>query len=49
MAHEENPDFFKGRGAQVNTHNKFLKKQVRFRTRGGARRAHARKFGNAAF
>jgi DNA repair photolyase len=25
MAHEENPDFFKGRGAQVNTHNKFLK------------------------
>lgn len=25
MSHEENPDFFKGRGAQVNTHNKFLK------------------------
>jgi len=25
MAHEDNPDFFKGRGAQVNTHNKFLK------------------------
>lgn len=25
MAHEENPDFFKGRGAQVNTHNKFIK------------------------
>jgi DNA repair photolyase len=25
MAHEENPEFFKGRGAQVNTHNKFLK------------------------
>jgi DNA repair photolyase len=25
MAYEDNPDFFKGRGAQVNTHNKFLK------------------------
>jgi DNA repair photolyase len=25
MAHEENQEFFKGRGAQVNTHNKFLK------------------------
>ncbi|WPU94434.1 PA0069 family radical SAM protein [Mucilaginibacter sabulilitoris] len=25
MAQEENPDFFKGRGAQLNTHNKFLK------------------------
>lgn len=25
MAHEDNPEFFKGRGAQVNTHNKFLK------------------------
>jgi DNA repair photolyase len=25
MPHEENEDFFKGRGAQVNTHNKFLK------------------------
>jgi DNA repair photolyase len=25
MSHEENPDFFKGRGAQVNIHNKFLK------------------------
>lgn len=25
MAHQDNPDFFKGRGAQVNTHNKFLK------------------------
>jgi DNA repair photolyase len=25
MSHEENSDFFKGRGAQVNTHNKFLK------------------------
>jgi DNA repair photolyase len=25
MSHEGNPDFFKGRGAQVNTHNKFLK------------------------
>jgi hypothetical protein len=25
MAHEENSDFFKGRGAQVNTHNRFLK------------------------
>src|SRR5476649_2162917 len=25
MAHEDNSDFFKGRGAQVNTHNKFLK------------------------
>jgi len=24
MAFETNPDFFKGRGAQVNTHNKFL-------------------------
>ena len=27
MAHEENPEFFKGRGAQVNIHNKFLKKK----------------------
>src|SRR5476649_2323358 len=25
MPHENNNDFFKGRGAQVNTHNKFLK------------------------
>ena len=25
MGHEDNADFFKGRGAQVNTHNKFLK------------------------
>ncbi len=25
MAHEENKEFFKGRGAQINTHNKFLK------------------------
>lgn len=25
MAHEDNPEFIKGRGAQVNTHNKFLK------------------------
>ena len=25
MSHEENSEFFKGRGAQVNTHNKFLK------------------------
>lgn len=25
MSHVENTDFFKGRGAQVNTHNKFLK------------------------
>src|SRR6201992_4297071 len=25
MSHEDNPEFFKGRGAQVNTHNKFLK------------------------
>ncbi len=25
MSHEENDEFFKGRGAQVNTHNKFLK------------------------
>jgi len=25
MSHEENPQFFKGRGAQVNPHNKFLK------------------------
>jgi DNA repair photolyase len=25
MGYEENSDFFKGRGAQVNTHNKFLK------------------------
>lgn len=24
MSHEENPEFFKGRGAQVNVHNKFL-------------------------
>jgi len=27
MAHEDNPDFFKGRGAQVNTHNKFLQRK----------------------
>ena len=25
MAFEANDDFFRGRGAQVNTHNKFLK------------------------
>jgi len=25
MSHEDNDEFFKGRGAQVNTHNKFLK------------------------
>src|SRR5471030_1371008 len=25
MPHEDNSEFFKGRGAQVNTHNKFLK------------------------
>lgn len=25
MSHEENEEFFKGRGAQVNVHNKFLK------------------------
>ncbi|MEO6849317.1 MAG: PA0069 family radical SAM protein [Mucilaginibacter sp.] len=25
MSHQENAEFFKGRGAQVNTHNKFLK------------------------
>jgi hypothetical protein len=25
MAHEDNPEYFKGSGAQVNTHNKFLK------------------------
>ncbi len=25
MGHEDNPEYFKGRGAQVNTHNKFLK------------------------
>jgi len=25
MAHEDNPEFLKGRGAQVNIHNKFLK------------------------
>ena len=25
MSHEDNEDFFKGRGAQVNIHNKFLK------------------------
>jgi len=25
MGHEENGEFFKGRGSQVNTHNKFLK------------------------
>ncbi|MEO8793850.1 MAG: PA0069 family radical SAM protein [Daejeonella sp.] len=25
MSHAENNDFFKGRGAQINTHNKFLK------------------------
>ncbi|QKJ32556.1 PA0069 family radical SAM protein [Mucilaginibacter mali] len=27
MAHEDNPEFFKGRGAQVNTHNKFLQRK----------------------
>ncbi|PTQ99716.1 DNA repair photolyase [Mucilaginibacter yixingensis] len=27
MSHEDNPDFFKGRGAQVNTHNKFLQQK----------------------
>src|ERR1700754_2688755 len=27
MAHEENEEFFKGRGAQVNTDNKFLKRK----------------------
>ena len=27
MSHIKNPDFFKGRGAQVNTHNKFLRQQ----------------------
>lgn len=27
MSHAENEEFFKGRGAQVNTHNKFLKNQ----------------------
>lgn len=27
MSHIENPDFFKGRGAQVNTHNQFLKRE----------------------
>ncbi|GAB3922755.1 PA0069 family radical SAM protein [Mucilaginibacter myungsuensis] len=27
MAHEDNAEFFKGRGAQVNTHNKFLKRK----------------------
>ena len=27
MAHEDNPEFFKGRGAQINTHNKFLQKK----------------------
>jgi len=27
MAHEANSEFFKGRGAQVNTHNKFLQKK----------------------
>src|SRR5687767_6619754 len=26
MGHVDNNEFFKGRGAQVNTHNKFLKK-----------------------
>ncbi|MBC7913584.1 MAG: radical SAM protein, partial [Pyrinomonadaceae bacterium] len=25
MSHSENAEFFKGRGAQINTHNKFLK------------------------
>ena len=25
MSHEDNEEFFKGRGAQVNTHNKFIK------------------------
>lgn len=25
MSYEDNPEYFKGRGAQVNTHNKFLK------------------------
>jgi DNA repair photolyase len=27
VSHIENPDFFKGRGAQVNTHNKFLQRE----------------------
>jgi DNA repair photolyase len=27
MGHEENREFFKGRGAQVNTHNKFIKQK----------------------
>ena len=27
MSHIENPEFFKGRGAQVNTHNKFLQRE----------------------
>ena len=27
MPHAENEEFFKGRGAQVNTHNKFLKQK----------------------
>jgi DNA repair photolyase len=27
MAHQDNPEFFKGRGAQVNTDNKFLKRK----------------------
>lgn len=27
MSHIENPDFFKGRGAQINTHNKFLQRK----------------------
>lgn len=27
MSHIDNPEFFKGRGAQVNTHNKFLQRE----------------------
>ena len=27
MSHQENPEFFKGRGAQINTDNKFLKRK----------------------
>jgi DNA repair photolyase len=27
VAHIENPEFYKGRGAQVNTHNKFLQRE----------------------
>ncbi|MFM6977025.1 MAG: PA0069 family radical SAM protein [Sphingobacteriaceae bacterium] len=27
MSHIENPEFFKGRGAQVNTHNQFLRQE----------------------